>query len=59
MDIALLSMSMSQGRVQDQIGVSIMKKAMDNGSEQAGRELDLLMPTPAIPGLGENIDIQA
>ncbi|WP_018701598.1 MULTISPECIES: YjfB family protein [Sporomusaceae] len=57
MDIALLSMSMSQSRVQDQIGVSIMKKAMDNGTEQAGRELDLLMP--AIPGLGETIDIQA
>lgn len=57
MDIALLSMSMSQSRVQDQIGVSIMKKAMDNGTEQAGRELDLLMP--AIPGLGGTIDIQA
>ena len=57
MDIALLSMSMSQSRVQDQIGVSIMKKAMDAGSAQAGRELDLLMP--AIPGLGENIDSQA
>ena len=57
MDIALLSMSMSQSRVQDQIGVSIMKKAMDAGSAQAGRELDLLRP--AIHGLGENIDIQA
>ena len=55
MDIALLSMSMSQSRVQDQVGISLMKKAMDNGTEQAGRELDMLMP--AIPGLGENLDI--
>lgn len=57
MDIALLSMSMSQSRVQDQVGISLMKKAMDNGTEQAGRELDMLMP--AIPGLGEKLDIQA
>ena len=57
MDIALLSMSMSQSRVQDQVGISIMKKAMDNGTEQAGSELVMLMP--AIPGLGENLVIQA
>lgn len=65
MDIALLSMAMSQGQVQQQASMAVMKKALGN-AEQQGEALQKLMSsadTAAIqyavqPHLGGSIDIK-
>ncbi|MFB5660992.1 YjfB family protein [Alteribacillus sp. HJP-4] len=35
MDIAAMSMAMSQGKVKQQASLSVMKKAMDTGEQQS------------------------
>lgn len=65
MDIALMSMAMSQGQVQQQASTSVMKMAMGN-AEQQGKDLQELMGTTdttdiqhaAQPHLGGNIDLK-
>ncbi|WNF36575.1 YjfB family protein [Bacillaceae bacterium IKA-2] len=65
MDIALLSMALSQGQVQQQASMSIMKKALGN-SEQQSEALQKLMSTAgadaiqhaAQPHLGGSIDLK-
>ncbi|OLO38102.1 hypothetical protein BTR23_11950 [Alkalihalophilus pseudofirmus] len=65
MDIALLSMALNQGQVQQQASMSIMKKAVGN-VEQQGEALQKLMTTAdpkaiqhaAQPHLGGTIDIK-
>ncbi|NEU30233.1 putative motility protein [bacterium LRH843] len=65
MDIALLSMVLSQGQVQQQASMSVMKKAMGN-AEQQGDALQKLMSTAdakaiqhaAEPHLGGRIDLK-
>ncbi|MFC3886539.1 putative motility protein [Bacillus songklensis] len=69
MDIALMSMALSQGQVQQQVqqqaSMSVMKMAMGN-AEQQGEALQKLMGTTdataiqhaAQPHLGGNIDLK-
>ncbi|WP_100405452.1 YjfB family protein [Bacillus solitudinis] len=65
MDIALLSMALSHGQVQQQASMSVMRKAMGN-AEQQGEALQTLMGTAdaaAIqqaqhPHLGGSIDLK-
>ena len=65
MDIALLSMALSQGQVQQQASISVMKQAMGN-AEQQGDSVQKLMSTTdaamlqqaAQPHLGGNIDVK-
>lgn len=62
MDIALLSMALSQSKVQQQASILVMKKTMGSAEEQ-GEALQKLMGTTAIqraaqPHLGGNIDLK-
>ena len=65
MDIALLSMALSQGQVQQQASISVLKKAMDQGEGNADllnkmlSEVDVqAVQHAAQPHLGGNIDIK-
>ncbi|QQZ10285.1 YjfB family protein [Heyndrickxia vini] len=65
MDIALMSMALSQSQVQQQASISVMKMAMGN-AEQQGEALQKLLGTtdPSViqhaaqPHLGGNIDLK-
>ncbi|MGU3395348.1 YjfB family protein [Priestia sp. D51] len=65
MDIALTSMSLSQGKVQQQASLSVMKIAMGN-AEQQGEAVKELISTSNVkalqqaaqPHLGGNIDLK-
>ncbi len=63
MDIALLSMSLSQMKVAQEAGISVMKMAMDTDKGQAAKVTQLLESTHQMerslnPHLGGNIDIK-
>lgn len=57
MDIAGLSMAMSQSKVNDQAGIQLMKIAMDTGKENAATMTQMLEKA-ACPNLGQNLDIR-
>lgn len=62
MNIPLLSIAMSQGKVQQQASISMMKQAMGN-AEQQGEAIQKLMESTdlqqqAQPHLGGNIDLK-
>ncbi|MBN8201557.1 YjfB family protein [Bacillus sp. NTK034] len=65
MDIPLMSMVLSQGQVQQQASISVMKKAMDQAEGNAkfinkmmsGSQIQSLQHA-AQPHLGGNIDIK-
>lgn len=65
MDIALMSMALNQGKIQQQASISVMKVAMGN-AEQQGEAIQRLMSTndtTAIqhatqPHLGGNLDLK-
>ena len=42
MDIAQLSMAMSQSRVQQSAGIAVMKMAMDTGKENATQMTEII-----------------
>ena len=64
MDIAALSVLMSQGQVQQQAGVSVMKMAMNVAETQGNMMTDLLDETAKSlemsvqPHLGGSVDIR-
>lgn len=64
MDIAAMSMALSQAKVQQQASVSVMKMAMDaeeNNGEMLTRQIDdaaKAMAQSVQPHLGVNLDIQ-
>ncbi|WP_416147302.1 YjfB family protein [Salipaludibacillus sp. HK11] len=65
MDIAALSMAMSQGEVKNQASISMMKKAMRQAGEQVEAMDKLIdsanvqkMAQAAQPHLGGNIDVK-
>ena len=64
MDIAALSVLMSQGQVQQQAGVSVMKMAMNVAETQGNMMTSLLGETAKIlemsvqPHLGGSVDIK-
>lgn len=57
MDIAGLSMVMSQSKVEDQASISLMKLAMNTGEQNAQNMTDMLEQV-ANPNLGQNLDIR-
>ncbi|SHI62266.1 Putative motility protein [Geosporobacter subterraneus DSM 17957] len=63
MDIAALSMSISQMKVAQQAGISVMKMAMDAGQTQMNDIVQMvqqntkMMEQSITPHLGKNIDI--
>jgi len=65
MDIALMSMSISQGKVQQQASLSVMKMAMGNAKQQGEAVKELIssfnvkaLQQAAQPHLGGNIDLK-
>ncbi len=63
MDIALLSMSLSQMKVAQEAGISVMKMAMETDKGQAAKVTQIIESTKQIerslnPHLGGNIDIK-
>ncbi|MCQ6277155.1 YjfB family protein [Bacillus sp. V3B] len=65
MDVALMSMALSQGQVQQQASISVMKKAMDQSEGNAdfinkmmGEMNVQALQHAAQPHLGGNIDIK-
>lgn len=63
MDIALLSMVMSQSQVQQQASMSVLKQAMGTAEQQVGDLISTMDATAvqqvAQPHLGGNIDLKA
>ncbi|WDL88493.1 YjfB family protein [Priestia aryabhattai] len=65
MDIALMSMSLSQGKVQQQASLSVTKMAMENAKQQGEAVKELIsssnvkaLQQAAQPHLGGNIDLK-
>ena len=65
MDIAAMSVLLNQGKVQQQVGLSVMKMAMDVATNQGEQIAALVgesvktMERSVQPFLGASIDIQA
>lgn len=59
MDIGLLSMAMSQSKVQESAGIEVMKMAMDNGEKSAANITDMMKNCAVNPDLGNNLDVFA
>jgi len=65
MDIALVSMALSQAKLQQQAGIAVMRKVMDS-AEQNGAAMVKLLESSGVNGselaeapyLGANIDIR-
>ncbi|MFS0750586.1 YjfB family protein [Oceanobacillus sp. 1P07AA] len=57
MDIAGLSIAMSQANVQQQVSFGLMNKVMDQ-SERQGSNLLKMLDQPMHPHLGQSIDIK-
>ncbi|WP_123053475.1 YjfB family protein [Clostridium sp. JN-1] len=59
MDIATLSIVMSQSRVQQSAGIAVMKIAMDAGKENATQMTEMTKNLAVDPNLGNHIDVSA
>lgn len=64
MDIAALSVGMSQFKLQQDLGISVMKMAMDQMGDQGDALTEMMgdtksMELAAAPYLGSNVDISA
>ena len=57
MDIAQLSMVMSQSRVQQSAGIAVMKMAMDTGKENATQMKDMIKNFAVDTNLGNHLDV--
>ena len=57
MDVAAMSVLMKQGQLMQQIGVSVMKKAMES-AEISTEALLQVLEQSVQPNLGQNIDIK-
>ena len=62
MDIARLSMSMASGRLQTDVGMAVLGKAMDTQEAQGQAVVELIdsaaMERSVTPQLGANIDVR-
>lgn len=56
MDIAALSMVLSQSKVQTEASIAVMKKAMDTGRENATQMTEMIKNVAVDPDLGNHID---
>lgn len=59
MDIAALSMAMSQSRVQESAGIAVMKMAMNIGKETSNQMTEMMKNVVVDPNLGQHLDIRA
>lgn len=62
MDIAAMSMQMSSASLQQSVGLSVARKAMDNQEVQAEGLMDMLDaadPQVQASGLGQVVDVMA
>jgi hypothetical protein len=59
MDIAALSMVMSQSKAQSAAGIAVMKMAMDTGKENATQMTEMIKNSAVDPNLGNHIDVSA
>ena len=59
MDIAALSMGMSQSSVQQSAGIAVMKMAMDTGKENATKMTEMMKNSAVDPNLGNHLDVSA
>lgn len=59
MDIAELSIVMSQSRVEESAGIALMKKAMDTGKENAAQMTEMMKNAAVDPNLGQHLDVRA
>lgn len=57
MDIAGLSMAMSQSKLMEQASLSVMKLALNTGKENAA-EMTEMLEQSANPNLGRNLDVR-
>jgi len=57
MDIAALSIAMSQSRVQQSAGIAVMKMAMDTGKENATQMTEMIKNSAVDPNLGSHLDV--
>lgn len=55
--IATASMSLSQTKIQNQVGVSLLKKTMDSQEQQATQLVDQMME--AVPVSAHKLDVLA
>ncbi len=53
--IASMAMSMSQANLQQNIGISVMKKAMDNSEQNAASIIQMMAPVQTFAGEVGNI----
>ncbi|MYL47702.1 putative motility protein [Virgibacillus halodenitrificans] len=65
MDVALMSMALSQGKVQQQASLSVMRMAMGDAKQEGAAMRELLSTTDASiiqrvaqPHIGGNVDIK-
>ncbi|MBU3180651.1 YjfB family protein [Clostridium psychrophilum] len=59
MDIGALSMIMSQARVQQSAGVSVMKIAMDTGKKTSSQMTEMMKNVAVEPNVGQHLDVWA
>jgi hypothetical protein len=59
MDIGALSMVMSQSRVQESAGISVMKMAMDTGKESATQMTEMMKNVAVDTNVGLHLDTRA
>lgn len=57
MDIAALSMGLSQMKIAQEASMSVMKMAMDTAKSQSS-DLTKMMEQSVTPNVGKNIDIK-
>ena len=57
MDVAAMSVVMKQGQLMRQVGIAVMKKAMDS-AEMSTENLLTVLEQSVNPNLGQNIDIR-
>jgi len=59
MDIAALSMVMSQSNVKQDAGIAVMKLAMDTGKQTANQMTEMIQNVAVDPNLGQHLDSMA
>lgn len=59
MDIAALSMVMSQSKAHTAASIAVMKIAMNTGKENASQMTEMLQTTAVDPNRGQHLDARA
>jgi hypothetical protein len=59
MDIGVLSMVMSQSRVQESAGIAVMKMALDTGKGTATQMTEMIKNVAVDTNVGQNLDAWA